>query len=171
MAFTSHRLYFQNGLPSVKDVKQKFQEITGLKLQFYATAHLRELITDTGDMLYKLRNVYEETGGNVINFPYFTSPGFDKVYWEDYHSNWERTFCLDFGGGKESFYFFQALVKTMLECGGRTYPHYFELDEEESDAYILPRLEPYHPHERRWKRIRKWDEMSDFEKQSIEPNI
>ncbi|MGH1338666.1 MAG: hypothetical protein ACRBFS_21310 [Aureispira sp.] len=163
MGIYAHRFYFKQGLPKFKTIKEKFQEITGLNVQFYSIIHMEELITDSDDILYHLNKKREESNISSINAPYFSCSGFNHVYL-DYMNNDNKTFYLEFGIGKTSKYFYQAMIKTMLEIGGQTYTNHIAPDEEENDAFIEPFLETYHAHESFWKRVKPWDKMSQFEK-------
>lgn len=171
MGIYAHRFYFKDGLPPVKVVTEKFQEITGLRIQFYSIAHIGKFLTDSSDLLYHLRKVNDETNSVAINAPYFSCPGFNRVYLGDYLGEGDKTFYLEFGVGSGSLYVYRALIKSMLEVGGLTYTNHIAPDEEETDAFIQPYLEPYNPHDREWKQIRRWAEMSDFEKASFEPTL
>lgn len=162
MGICGHRFYFKQELPKVSTIKEKFHEITGLRLQFYSLLNLNELMTDTDDILYYLKARREETNSRVIDHPYFACENFDNIYMA-YNSPPEiKSFSIEGWIGMKNMYFWWALIKTMHEIGGHTfryntYPYPEDLD---VDQY----LEPYHPHEREWKQIRKWNEMCDVEK-------
>lgn len=162
MGIRGHRFYFKQELPKVSDIKEKFQEITGLRLQFYSVAHLEELLTDADDILHHLNKRKEETNQVVINAPHFACGDFEDIYLEDYMRPETRSFYIICGIGMETLYFFEALIKAILETGGHTfnYSHYPHEESLDIDNY----LEPYLPHERQWKRIKKWDDMCDVEK-------
>ncbi len=162
MGIRGHRFYFKQELPKVDEIKKKFHEITGLRLRFYSVAHVDELMTDADDILYHLNKRREETSDVVINAPHFACGDFEDVYLDDYMRPETRSFYLKCGIGMESLYFFDALIKTMLEIGGHTFRYSYYPHEEDLD--IDNYLEPYNPHERQWKRIKKWDEMCDVEK-------
>lgn len=162
MGIYTHRFYFREELPKVSTIKEKFHEITGLCLQFYSLVNQNELMTDTDDILYYLKARREETNSRVIAHPYFACENFDNIYMDHNALPEIRSFSVAGGIAMESTYFLFALIKTMHEIGGHTfryttYPYPEDLD---VDQY----LEPYHPHEREWKRIRKWDEMCGVEK-------
>lgn len=162
MGIYGHRFYFKEELPKISEVEEKFYEITGLQLRYYATVHLEELMTDAEDILYHIRKKRSETNYVVVNSPSFKCEGFEDVYLGDYMQPDTRSFYLECGIHVKSMYFFLALIKTFHELGGqtfryRTYPHQEDMD-------IEKYLEPYHPYHREWKRIKKWDEMSDVER-------
>jgi len=162
MGIRGHRFYFKQELPKVSEIKKKFQEITGLKLGFYAVASMNELMTDAEDTLYYLKKRSEETRDVVVHSAHFNCEGFEDINLGYYMQPETRSFHIEAGVGMPSMYFFFALIKTMHEIGGYTfnysyYPHGEDLD---IDNY----LEPYNPHERQWKRIKKWNDMCDVEK-------
>lgn len=163
MGLYAHRFYFEFGLPKVKPILEKFHEITGLTAQFYSIVHLEELMTDDDDILHYFNRRRQESRSVGINTPYFACKGFDHVYLEDYVDISQKTFYLEFGGGKVNKYFYRAMIKTMLEIGGQTYKNHV-VWEEETDEFIQQHLEPYHPHEPYWKQVKPWDSMSEFEK-------
>lgn len=158
----AHRFYFKQELPKVSDIKEKFQEITGLRLRFFSKTYPDELMTDTGDLLHYLEKCHKETNIVMIHCPRFTCDGFDDLWLGDYMRPESRSFYIQGWIGTKSMYFFLALIKTMHEIGGSTfnYSHYPHEEDLEIDKY----LDSYRPHEREWKRIRKWDEMCDVEK-------
>lgn len=158
----THRLYFKQELPKVSDIREKFQEITGLDLGFRSEAYPDELMTDTDDLLYCLEKRHKETRYSVIDTPYFSCEDFEDVWLGNYMRPETRSFYLEAGVGMKSMYFFLALIKTMQEIGGRSFRHSHYPHEEglDIDKYLVP----YHPHERKWKRIGKWNEMCDVEK-------
>ena len=163
MGITTHQFYFKQGLPKVEAIKDTFFRITGLSLRVYSIAHIDELMTNDKDLLYQLRKNEEETNTVVINAPYFSCSDFNRVYLGDYMSAGDKTFYLEYGAGKSNHYFYYALIKAMLETGGVTYKNNYITDD--TDEYIEQFLKPYQPHEPFWMRLKKWDEMSEFEKE------
>lgn len=163
MGIYAHQFYFKQGLPKVADIQDTFYNITGLEMQFYSIAHINELMTDNKDLLYHLRKKSEETSWVAINAPYFACPGFNNVYLGDCINPGDKTFYLEYEAGKSNKYFYHAMIKTMLEAGGATYTNHW--DRENTDEYIEQFLKPYQPHTPFWMRLKKWDEMSDFEKE------
>lgn len=162
MGIYAHRFYFKQELPKVSAIEEKFQEITGLRLQFSSEIHLDELMTDSDDLLYHLKKRYKKTRSSVIATPCFSCEGFDDIWLGDYIQPETRSFYLETGIGMKSKYFFLALIKAVQETGGYTFRYSYYPHEEDLD--IDQYLEPYYSHERKWKRIRKWDEMCDAEK-------
>ena len=159
MGITVHRFYFKQGLPKVEAIQETFFRITGLRLQFYSIVRINELMTENSDLLYHIR----ESGARVIQAPYFSCSGFHDVGLEDYMKPGDKTVCLVYGVGKSNHYFYYALIKAMLEAGGLTYKNNYITDD--TDEYIEQFLEPYQPHEPFWMRLKKWDEMSEFERE------
>lgn len=178
MGIYGQRFYFRQGLPKVRDIKDKFKEITGLRVGYTSDLSLEKLVNNSGDVIYHLnrgrdevRHIYsEEFQGDksevrkdqaYISYSYFCCDGFADVSIGE-HTLAEKSFALQCGIRDENHYFFYALIKTMLELGGSEYDYHVYPDdpEEGPDNYLMP----YFPHERHWKRIRKWDEMSDLEK-------
>lgn len=159
MGIYAHQFYFKQGLPKVADIQNAFSNITGLKMQFYSIAHINELMTNGEDLLYYIR----ESRERVLETPYFSCSGFDNVYLDDYMNPGDKTFYLEYGAGKSNKYFYHAMIKAMLEVGGITYTNHFHT--EDTDAHIEQFLKPYQPYEPFWMRIKKWNEMSEFEKE------
>lgn len=159
MGITTHQFYFKQGLPKVEAIKETFFRITGLRLQFYSMVRINELMTENEDLLYHIR----ESRERIIQAPCFSCSDFNRVYLGDYMSAGDKTFYLEYGAGKSNKYFYYALIKAMLEVGGATYTNHCAT--EHTDEYIEQFLEPYQPHEPFWMRLKKWDEMSEFEKE------
>lgn len=162
MGIYANRFYFKEKLPLVSDIKHKFYEITGLRLRFYSAVHLDELMTDSEDILYQLNTSKERNNLLIVDGPCFTCEDFDKIYLGDYMQPQTKSFYIECGIRTKSRYFFWALMKTMHEVGGYTFDYHCYPHEEDLD--IEPYLEPYNPHERKWKRIKKWNDMSEVEK-------
>ena len=59
-------------------------------------------------------------------------------------------------------YFFEALSKTMLELGAKIIE--FNINPHKENINVDDYLEPYHPYERKWKNIKKWNDMSKTER-------
>lgn len=177
MGIFMHRFYFEQGLPKVKSVQEQFTQITGLKLNYTAEIYLKKIVDNREDIIYHINRSEDEwsfaktkkfegekskiEGKPVIEEAFFSCEGFDSIYIGE-GTVQEKSFGTEFNGRCKDFYFFDAFNKTMNELGGRTfnyntYPYPKDLEVEKY-------LEPYHPHEREWKRIKKWAEMSEFEK-------
>ncbi len=160
MGIYGHRFYFKEGLPTVKAIKEKFLEITGLRLNFEAYLHLDKLITDQDDIIDNLTTIDNSRGFLQINTPYFSCADFSSISLGDFIE--KNSFHIECGIRAESMYFWHALIKSILEIGGHTFKyHYYPY---EKDLVVENYFEPYHPYERKWKRIKKWAEMSEFEK-------
>jgi len=162
MGIYGHQFYFKERLPDTAELEKKFHEITGLDLSYHVVAYIDELVTDEDDILYHIRKKMDETNYVVLQNPRFFCKGFDYIYLSDYMRPETRAFYIECDIGTESMYFFFALIKTFLELGGYTLNHSYYPPQEDLD--IDQYLEPYHPYERKWKRIKKWTEMSDWEK-------
>lgn len=165
MGIYRHSFYFEKELPKIQEIKDKFKEITGLILGYYSVAYPKELMTEAADLLYHLNEIYTGWSSVRINSPQFTCCEFENVYLGDYMQPKSKSFDLEYGMGSPNLYFYKALIKTMLELGGRTVRHSYY--SQEADFEIENYLEPYIPCERKWKCIRKWNEMSDFERLSF----
>jgi hypothetical protein len=72
----------------------------------------------------------------------------------------DKSFHIEYGIGSGNMYFFLAFIKTIYEIGGHGYDYYHQGEHLEAEDF----LKPYHPHEKRWKNIKRWNEMSDYEK-------
>ena len=176
MGICSARFYFKEGLPKVYRIREKFKELTGLEVSLLTYLHLNELITERRQIAYhfykseetrdyidseqfegdakKIRKGLMSTG-----YVYFSCSSFHKIHL-DYVE--EKSFYLEYGIPDSKSYFSEALIKTMLEIGGKLYSYSISPPEEEH--VVEDYLQPYHPHEERWKKIKKWDELSDYEK-------
>lgn len=164
MGIYAHRFYFAHGLPKVKAIKEKFREITGLQVYFYAKTHLDALAAGEDDILYDLNSQRADGKHTGIQTPYFTCADFNHVYLEEYMDSKDKTFYLEFGAGKVNKYFYKAMIKTMLEIGGQTYTNHIAYEGEENAPNFNQFLEPYFPHEPRWMQIKPWDTLSEFER-------
>lgn len=179
MGILSHRFYFKEELPKVQAIKDKFYEITGLKLGFYTKMQLGELLPESEDIAYSLnrnlevRNHVESTSNNGVSweikkdfhflgYTFFTCKGFDDLRLDQYITAGGKSFDILCGANAESLYFYYALIKSVLELGGHTY--LYNTYTVEADPEAESKLEPYLPHERYWKRIKKWDEMCAVER-------
>lgn len=179
MGIYGHRFYFRDGLPKVRAIKEKFFEITGLKLGFTADVYMKELIPESDDIAFYLHRSQEERdyifspefeGDKVeaqrdlhrVDTPYFSCDGFSEISLGEHISAGGKSFHIECGIRQKSMYFFFALIKTMLELGGHTYR--YSTYDHEADPDVEEKLEPYLPHERFWKRIKKWDEMCAVER-------
>ncbi len=156
------QFYFKQGFPKVADIQKTFHRITGLKVKLYSNVYMDELMTNGRDLMYHLLEKSEDRRWDSLNETYFVCSGFNDVYL-DYLNPANKTLDLKYGAGKSNTYFYDAMMKTMQEVGGVTYRH--PPFEEITDDSIEQFLEPYQPHTPFWMRIRKWDEMSDFEKE------
>lgn len=173
-----HRFYFENGLPKISAIELKFTQITGLKLRFITNIHLNNIVEDSDDILYYINRGSDEISYSKsrqfsgdrkeiyqhvrkIGYTFFECKGFDSIYIDDLIQ--EKSFSVYFGGRVKSFYFFWALEKTMYELGGRKFT--YNTHPYPEDLEVKKYLEAYHPYEREWKLIKKWAEMSDFEKE------
>lgn len=183
MGIYVERFYFKEGFPKVRSIKKKFTEITGLHLDFKVDLHLTELITDDREIAYRLNQSQEKLNYifsskfegdkreaqrdlTSLGQPYFSCLSFDAVQLEYLEEN---SFYLECSLGVKSLYFFKALMKTMLELGGQDYNYSSPSDE---DGHVIEdHLDPYHPHVKRWKAIKKWNEMSAFEKSSFDNKL
>ena len=163
MGIYGHYFYYKERLPKVIEIKKKFLEVTGLELDFHSIVEVDDLATEHDDILYAIMKETEEPRNRVpLRHPRFTCKEFEPVYLEEYMQPRTRAFYIICGIRTENMYFFKALIKTFLELGGSTnnlhiYPPPQDLDFDKH-------LEPYNPHEREWKRIKKWNEMCDVEK-------
>jgi hypothetical protein len=162
MGIRATRFYFSTELPKVDVIKKKFTEITGLPVTYTPCLELNELVTDDEDFLFLLEQSINGKKTHSNGYAHFSCADFDNVYLGDYMVPGSKSFYLECGIRNENMYFFHALSKTMLELGGNifdyhTYPH-------EKDLKIDEFLEPYYPHERSWKRIKKWEEMNSVER-------
>lgn len=165
-------------MPKVRDIQNKFMEITGLRVEYTSDLSLKKLADSSDDVIYHLNRGRDEVRHSYsdefkgdrsavrkdeayISYSYFCCDGFADISIAE-HTLAEKSFAIQTGIMNENHYFFHALNKTMLELGGFEYDYHTYPDdpEEGPDNY----LRPYFPHERHWKRIRKWDEMSDLEK-------
>lgn len=54
MGIQAARFYYHHELPKVNSIKNKFEEITGLKLTYTSCLELNELVTDERDHLMLL---------------------------------------------------------------------------------------------------------------------
>jgi hypothetical protein len=177
MGLRANRFYFKDGLPKVSAIKDKFTEITGLSVSLQTTLFLSELVTDRRAITHNLSKSQDilnrissddfegdktEARRDVTGLgrSVFYCASFNSVQLGDYQE--EKSFYLETGIDNESLYFFEALIKTMLEIGGHSYNHH--ISPPDAEHVIADHLESYHPHEKRWKKIKKWDEMSDSEK-------
>lgn len=162
MGIYATRFYFKAALPQISAIKTKFKEITGLDLDYSPAIELNELATDAEDFLYYFSKSIE--GGKHLKYTYawFSCEGFANVYLDDYMRPAEQSFYLECGIRIENMYFFHALSKTMLELGGNIFS--YNIDPLEKGLDIDRYLEPYQPHERTWKRIKKWGEMNAVER-------
>lgn len=162
MGIQGTRFYFSVELPKVDAIKEKFKKITGLSLIYTHCLDLNELVTEEEDFLFLLEQSVHGKKSHSNGYAYFSCAHFDNVYLGDYMMPSSKSFYLQCGIRIENMYFFHALSKTMLELGGNIfnyniYPH-------EQDLEIDELLEPYHPHDRAWKRIKKWEEMNSVER-------
>lgn len=163
MGIYAHSFYYKERLPKVKEIKKKFLEITGLQLDYHSIVEVNDLATEHDDILYAIMKVTEELKNPFpLGRPRFTCQDFETVYLDEYMQPESRSFSIICGIRTENMYFFNALIKTFLELGGFTYTYYCHPPPENLD--IDKHLEPYNPHEREWKRIKKWKEMCDVEK-------
>jgi hypothetical protein len=156
------RFYFKQGLPKVSVVKEKFKAITGLSLSFISEINLKNIVEDRADIIEQLHKIenksYPET-------PYFYCEDFNKA-WIGEYSVEENSFAIEYGIKSPNLYFFDALIKTMHELGGLKFAfHEYPCPK---DLNIDAHLEPYNPHEREWKKIKKWADMSDLEKSTFD---
>ncbi len=176
MGIFAHRLYFGQGFPKVRLIEEKFNEITGLDLGFVVNLHLneltavkREIANSLNQSLEKLDYIFSsEFKGDTteaqrdlttLGRPYFYCFPFDEIQFE-YPQ--ETSFYLECSLSVDSLYFFEALIKTMLELGGRTYK--YSSSSNEIGHIIEDHLEEYNPQDEKWNKIKKWDKMSDIEK-------
>jgi hypothetical protein len=159
MGIYGNRFYFRQGLPKISKVQEKFKDITGLSLGFTSDIYLKEIVDNRDDIIYQLNNSQDKPG---ISTPYFSCSGFDDAGMADYSVE-ENSFQIEYGS--KNLYFFYALIKTMYELGGLHFRHYTY--PAEKGINIEDHLEPYNPYDREWKRIKKWDEMSEMEKDSF----
>lgn len=162
MGIFGQRYYFNEGLPKVQAIKDKFKEITGLYLGYAPHVHLDELMTEREDILFELG----KSKGVFITRPSFSCSDFDKVYLGDYMDPTKNSFHIEASIRTKNMYFLYAFSKTIQEIGGfifdyHTYPY-------EDDLVVEDYLKPYRPHEREWKSIKKWDEMSPVEKDGFQ---
>ena len=162
MGIQGRRFYFHNEIPKVNTIKDKFEEITGLQLEYMPCLDLNQLVTDNEDFLILLEQSIKGDNAHIRRRPHFSCEDFDHVYLDDYMIPSSKSFYLICGIQIENMYFFNALSKTLLELGGNIfrysiYPH-------EEDLNIAEYLEPYHPHDREWKQVKKWHEMNSVER-------
>lgn len=179
MGIFGHRFYFRDGLPKVQAIKDKFFEITGLKLGYYSTLHLGELIPESEDIAFSHHRNLEDvayiqsaefTGDrreikrnmHYTGYTFFTCHGFLDIRLENDITAGGKSFDILCGGRAESLYFYYALIKSVLELGGNTY--LYNTYTAEADPEAEEKLELYLPHERFWKRIKKWDELCAVER-------
>jgi hypothetical protein len=163
MGIYAHSFYYKERLPKVDEIKKKFLEVTGLQLGYHSIVEVNDLATEHDDILYAIMKAKEEpVNRRPLGNPRFTCEEFDTVYLDDYVQPLSRSFSIVCGIRTENMYFFNALIKTLLELGGFTYTYYCHPPP--ADLAIDKHLEPYHPHDREWKRIKKWNEMCDVEK-------
>lgn len=180
MPLLGYRFYFREGLPKVQAIKDKFFEITGLELGYFTPLRLGKLLLEPADIVYTLNRNFEDR--NYIESPefvgdrkaakrdfhysgytYFTCKGFLWISLGEFITAGGKSFHIQTGGGEgENLYFYYALIKSMLEIGGHTYDYHYH--SVEADPTAEDKLEPYLPHERFWKRIKKWDEMCEVER-------
>lgn len=165
MGIYAHRFYFEKELPEIKEVKKKFFEITGLRLRYYSLAYPDELLTESGHLLHQLNKTATAWFNASIDSPQFACEEFENVHLGEGMAPESKSFYLEYGIGSPNLYFYKALIKTMLELGGQTFKYSFY--PHEPDLEIEKYLKPYFPHERKWKCIKKWNEMSDLEKISF----
>ncbi len=161
MGIQREHFYFKQGLPKVNVIKAKFEEITGLYLSYTSCLQLNELITDEEDVLRSIEQSVKGPHRHIYRRPYFSCAEFDDVYLGEYLQPETKSFDLECGIRIENMYFFQALIKAMLELGGRCLDYSFY---SEDDRNIDDYLEPYLPHQREWKRIKNWNEMNAVER-------
>lgn len=177
MGIYGKRFYFKQGLPDIEIIEQKFLEITGLEIEFKVTIWLNRLMTDRDEISSQLAKDREtvkyifssefqgdktkaQRALNVFSNPCFYCEGFDRIKLGDFVK--EKSFHIEYGIGSESMYFFNAFIKTIFEIGGLSYDYhdYHQGKDPEPEEY----LEPYYPHQKQWKNIKKWSDMSDYEK-------
>lgn len=162
MGLYGSRFYFKEGLPKITAVQDKFKEITGLRLDFSSDLYLSELVDNQEDIVSLLNRPKDDS---YISIPFFTCDGFDDARMAHYSVE-EKSFQIEYGAGSSSLYFFYALMKTMYELGGLDFKH--SVYPAEKDLIIEDHLAPYIPHDRFWKRIKKWEQMSEIEKKCFE---
>ncbi|AWH85507.1 hypothetical protein HYN59_10440 [Flavobacterium album] len=163
MGIYGHYFYYKKELPKVNEIKKKFLEITGLQLGYHSIVEVNDLATEHDDILYAITKATEELKNSFpLGRPLFTCEGFEPVYLDDYMQPESRAFYIVCGIRTENMYFFNALIKTFLELGG--YTNNLHIYPPPADLDFDKHLEPYNPHERKWKRIKKLNEMCDVEK-------
>lgn len=169
MGVISERLYFRQGFPDIRDVKKKFHELTGLRLTFSTELSLNQLTHDEQEISYRMfhSGFGEQSSGNgnefhKLGWQYFSCKGFDHLYIGENAPIEEKSFYLECSGATRSLYFFTALIKAMLELGGNVYR--YNVSPPDPGHVVDDFLEPYHPHDREWKKVRKWEDMSAFER-------
>lgn len=162
MGIQAKRFYYHNEIPKVNTIKDKFEEITGLQLSYTPCLELNELVTDDEDYLILLEQSIKGKHTHIRKYPHFSCEDFDPVYLGEYMSPSSKSFYLQCGIQIENMYFFDALSKTLLELGGKVFNYYIYPHDE--DMNIEEYLEPYHPHDREWKNVKKWREMNSVER-------
>jgi hypothetical protein len=165
MGISVENFYFRKGLPKITSIKEKFQEITGLPLSYTPYFQFDELVTDREDLVYLFEKSLREATYKTTNRPYFSCAEFEDICLDEYLQPETKELGIVYGIGAESMYFYYALQKTMIELGGDQIRHKINL--RKKDFNIENNWEPYFPHERKWKRIKKWDEMNAVERASF----
>lgn len=185
MGICAARFYFKEGLPKVQAIKEKFQELTGLYLFIYMPidivnlhdAYCKGVSYDDRGVGYKLYRDQEtaeqilrdsrdhgkvfdaQKNLNSLSGITFSCLDFHRIGL-DYLE--EKSFYLEYSIPNNNSYFSEVLMKTMLELGGRFYK--YSSSPPKLGHIVEDYLEPYYPHERRWKKLKKWKEYSDFER-------
>ncbi|WP_162555724.1 hypothetical protein [Reichenbachiella versicolor] len=184
MGIFAHRLYFKNGFPKVRLVQEKFLEITGLELSFIVDVHLNEITTKKSEIASSMSQSVKERdrifspdfqGDQMeaqkdltsIGRPYFYCFPFDEILLDEYPE--ETSFYLECNLSTNSMYFFEALIKTMLELGGRTYT--YNSSSNDPGHVIEDHLEEYNPDNEHWTSIKKWEETSDIERAKFQNEL
>lgn len=178
MGISATNFYFKEGIPAVIEMKNKFEELTGLQFYMSIGVNLVHLSSDNREISYKLykdQGEWERVSNSQLSFDkrqeikknLNTLEGLSIACWVAgkrygvYVENVSAQKVSFIYAANESNYFTESLIKTMLELGGRQ-PKGLTIHD--SADYATEELAPYNPYKKRWKRLKKWEEYTDLEK-------
>ena len=168
--------YFKEGLPKVTEIQEKFYALTGLRVYLNVGLNLVDFPISEREVVHKLHRDFEEWEKsfdppsdfknqqqkraklNSMEGIFFSCYDFGTIGVE-YQTKHNITF--EYGINESGSYFSESLIKTMHELGGRDFVDSNMWQEEHIEEH---HLEPYLPHEKRWKKLKKWEEYSSLMK-------
>ncbi len=159
MGLCETEIYFEDSIPSMEKIKNKFEDLTGLPIYITARLDMINLPTSTRQVLEvlssdidkhekwkeKREEEWKEKGWSEIKIDCnyiggfcFSSSGFDDI---DFNVSGNY---IELYSYVNNFYFIESLTKTFYELGGKFINSNGKIEERQSLAI--------------WKKLKKWED-------------